>query len=248
MVRRSAAAQTKSAVKSLLWLMAVILLVYAGWVYVRANPENMPWTPLDLADPIGPFTAQKLAALGDDTATCKNLLDRAGAEYVALPPQGQDECRAENLLRPKSAGVLDIAYAPADVAPSCPVVSALALWEWRVVKPSARELLGSPVKRIRHFGSYSCRRTYGRSEGRWSEHATGNAIDIAAFELEDGRVIAVQRDWNGTEMEAKFLRNVRDGACGLFTTVLSPDYNAAHADHFHLDQAERGMMGGTLCR
>jgi hypothetical protein len=80
---------------------------------------------------------------------------------------------------------------------------------------------------------------YGASEGRWSEHATGNAIDIAGFVLEDGRRISVLGDWDGEDAEARFLRAVRDGACKSFATVLSPDYNAAHADHFHLDQDGR---------
>ena len=64
-------------------------------------------------------------------------------------------------------------------------------------------------------------------------------IDIAGFVLEDGRRISVLRDWNDDEEERRFLRVVRDGACGVFATVLSPDYNAAHADHFHFDQAAR---------
>ncbi len=108
------------------------------------------------------------------------------------------------------------------------------------------ELLGSPVERVEHFGAYRCRRLYGRTEGRWSEHATGNAIDIAAFVLADGRRIAVLRDWPGDDPEGRFLRRVRDEACRTFGTVLSPDYNAAHADHLHFDQAARGI--GGVCR
>ena len=57
------------------------------------------------------------------------------------------------------------------------------------------------------------------------------------------------RDWDSADArKAAFLRDIRDGACGMFTTVLSPDYNAAHRDHFHLDQANRGMMGWRACR
>ena len=42
---------------------------------------------------------------------------------------------------------------------------------------------------------------------------------------------------------AGFLREVRDGACRYFDVVLGPDYNQAHADHFHLDRG-----GGRACR
>jgi hypothetical protein len=99
---------------------------------------------------------------------------------------------------------------------------------------------------IEHLGAYNCRRMYGRSSGRWSEHATGNALDVAAFVLADGRRVSLAGNWTGKGAEAAFLRRVRDDACDVFGTVLSPDYNAAHADHFHLDQASRGF--GTVCR
>ena len=122
---------------------------------------------------------------------------------------------------------------------TCPVATAMELWRTKTVAPAAREIFGSDLARIEHLGVYSCRRLYGRSEGAWSEHATGNAIDIAAFVLEDGRRISVLGDWSGDEDEVRFLRAVRDGACDVFATVLSPDYNAAHADHFHFDQDSR---------
>ena len=64
--------------------------------------------------------------------------------------------------------------------------------------------------------------------------------------LEDGRRVSVLRDWKGDDEKAAFLRRARDEACSVFGTVLSPDYNAAHADHLHLDQAARGF--GGVCR
>ena len=114
------------------------------------------------------------------------------------------------------------------------------------MQPAAAELLGSRVERIEQIGAYSCRRIGGGESGRWSEHATGNAIDIAAFVLEDGQRIAVVGDWRGERPEGRFLHRVRDGACEIFGTVLSPDYNEAHRDHLHLDQAARGF--GSYCR
>ncbi|MCE3544180.1 extensin family protein, partial [Escherichia coli] len=91
-----------------------------------------------------------------------------------------------------------------------------------------------------HLGSYACRRLYGRAAGNWSEHARANAIDIAGFRLANGTRITVARDWRGQSAKAAFLRDVRDGACRVYATVLSPDYNVAHRDHLHLDQADRG--------
>ena len=93
-----------------------------------------------------------------------------------------------------------------------------------------------------------CRRLYGRDSGSWSEHARANAVDIAGFTLADGTRISVAGDWEEEGARGRFLKEVRDGACRLFATVLSPDYNAAHRDHFHLDQAGRGAMGWRACR
>lgn len=131
---------------------------------------------------------------------------------------------------------------------ACPVAAALSVWEWQVVQPAAQRHFGSRVTAIDHFGSYSCRRIYGRDAGTWSEHATADAVDIAGFRLADGRRITVVGDWTGSGDKAAFLREVRDGACRLFATTPSPDYNAAHRDHLHLDQADRGAMGWRACR
>ena len=126
------------------------------------------------------------------------------------------------------------------------MAAALEIWRRDSVQPAAQEIFGQDVARIEHFGSFSCRRLYGRDEGPWSEHATGNAIDIAGFVLEDGTRIAIVNHWDTEDERSQFLREVRDGACVAFGTVLSPDYNEAHRDHFHLDQESRGF--GGVCR
>ena len=222
------------------------LLLYG---HARRHPEDLPWTALDLTQPIGVFTGRKLAALAGDGAQCRALLGQAGIKFAALPPlRASDQCGYEDAVRFGRGGSTRIAWRPADLRTSCPVAAALALWEWHVVQPAALRHFGKRVEAIAHMGSYSCRRLYGRSEGGWSEHATANAVDIGSFELADGTRISVLADWEGEGPRAAFLREVRDGACELFATVLSPDYNAAHRDHFHLDQAERGQWGRRACR
>ena len=239
----------KAIVRSLVILAILAALAVAGFVFVRDRPQDVPWPPLDLGQPIGAFTRQKLVALGEDFPQCRALLDRAGVDYAVKPARGDGQCVQEDGLILEPGGATTVRLRPASVAPSCPVVSALAIWEWQVVQPAARQYLGSPIADIGHYGSYSCRRMYGASEGKWSEHATGNAIDIASFTTEDGKTVSVLDDWNGgTEDQQAFLRVVRDGACDLFATVLSPDYNSAHANHFHFDQANRGGMGWGACR
>jgi hypothetical protein len=234
-------------VRTIVTLCIVAALLLGGYALLRQRPQDLPWTDLDLSQPVGLFTGRKLAALTGDAAQCRALLDRAGIAYAAMEPGGAGQCAYADAVRLKD-GKRAIALAPTSVAPSCPVAAALRLWEWQVVQPAAQRLLGQPVRAISHFGSYSCRRMYGRSDGDFSEHATADAIDIAGFTLADGRRISVIGDWKGEGRDAAFLREVRDGACDLFSTVLSPDYNAAHRDHLHLDQAERGATGWRACR
>ena len=232
-------------------ILLALLLFGAILLYgsARRHPEDLPWTPLDLGQPIGAFTGRKLAALTSEAPRCIALLRRSGVRFTTLPGRMESpQCGYGHAVRFAPGGAVEIGYQPANVATNCAVSAALALWEWRIAQPAARRHFGRPVATIAHFGSYSCRRMYGRAAGAWSEHATANAIDVAGFTLADGRTISVLRDWSGGGAKAAFLRDVRDGGCRLFSTVLSPDYNAAHANHLHLDQAARGEWGWRACR
>ncbi len=214
------------------------------------RPQDLPWTPLDLGQPIGLFTAAKLGALAGDAPRCRMLLDRAGVEATPLPPlRISSDCGHDDAMRLR-ARPGETVYSPDGVGVACPVAAALAMWEWQVVQPAAIRHFGRPVVRIDHFGSYSCRRLYGRDTGTWSEHARANAIDIAGFRLagRDRKIVRVVADWAGEDAAAAaFLRDVHQGACRLFGTTLGPDYNAAHRDHFHFDMARRSG-GWRACR
>lgn len=232
----------------------MVLVALFGWRelqrMMREHPERFPWTELSLGDPVGPFTGIKLATLTKEPDRCRALLAESGfAEVPYSQPAGvSEQCRVPDGTRILPEDRRSIEFAPAGLVTSCPVAAALALWEREVVQPAAQRHFKSRVVRIDHAGSFSCRRLYGRSEGQFSEHATADAVDILAFRLGNGRRITILRDWQGEPAEKAFLREVRDGACDLFSTVLTPDYNSAHADHFHLDQAARGATGWRLCR
>lgn len=238
--------------RTLGWIVALAVITGLGlilWSKLRGRPQDLPWTPLDLGQPIGLMTGRKLNALTQSYPACRAALERAGVRYTALPPRsGEGQCGYSDGVRFTSGGARRIDFAPAGLGVACPVAAALAIWEWNVVQPAAERHFGTKVTSIDHFGSYSCRRIYGRDAGTWSEHSTADAVDIAGFRLGNGTRITVARDWQGDTAKAAFLREVRDGACQLFATTLSPDYNAAHADHFHLDQADRGAMGWRACR
>ena len=216
-------------------------VLMAGKSWLDAHPEHNPWAPLDLRDPPGWATQRKLAALRNTPDVCRAVLDRSGIAFKRLQPAGEGDC-----ARPDRTALTDFPLRPEAPPTTCAVAAGLSLWLERGANPAARDLLGSEIVAIEHYGAYSCRRLYGRGSGPWSEHATGNAIDVAAFVLTDGTRISVVRDWKGEDAKADFLHSARDRACGIFGTVLSPDYNAAHRDHLHLDQASRGI--GGVCR
>jgi len=222
-----------AAIRAMLAL-AVLVAAILGWDWLQSHPEHNPWAPFDLRHPPGWATTAKLAALRKDVPACRAVLARSEVAFTALPATGEGPC-----ARPDRTRLGDYPLGPDTPTVTCPVAAALELWRQGSVVPAARAILGSELVRIEHLGAYSCRRMYGGADGPWSEHATANAIDIAAFVLADGRRISVLEDWEGTDAEAKFLRAVRGGACDSFATVLSPDYNAAHANHFHLDQDTR---------
>jgi hypothetical protein len=226
---------------------AALLLAAAGglFVWTRAGAPGS----VDLGDAGGPVTGRRVTAFTGDAPACRAALDRAGVRFERLAPvNGANGCGYADGVRFASGGSLGLAYRPAGLGVACPVAAAMAAWQWNSVQPASRALFGQRVAAIEHFGSYSCRRLYNRDAGAWSEHATADAVDVAGFVLADGRRISVVADWADGGPEAAFLRRVRDGACGWFATVLSPDYNAAHRDHLHLDQAARGSTGWRACR
>jgi hypothetical protein len=222
-------------------ILAMLGLGLGIQAWLRENPGHNPWAPLDLRDPPGWTTRGKIADLRGDPAQCRAVLSRSEVAFIILEPVGDGACRRSDRTVLEQSPL-----SPARPSTTCAVAAAFELWLEMGVSPAAQKIFGQPVESIEHFGAYSCRRLYGRNEGPWSEHATGNAIDIAAFVLADGTRISVLDDWSDEAEEARFLRQARDAACRSFGTVLSPDYNAAHADHLHLDQAQRGI--GGVCR
>jgi hypothetical protein len=226
-------------------LLVLVVLLIAGVLVVRhlerTRPQDLPWTPLDLTAPVGAMTGMKLQMLRTDPAMCRDALARAGVGFMPVPDR-----RVSADCGLTDAVTLDrtrIRYAPTPVTTTCPLAAALVLWERQVAAPAARRHFGRELVGVEHFGIYSCRRLYGSDTGPFSEHATANAIDLAAFYLDDRTQISVRRDWDDSGAKAAFLRDVHEGACDLFGTTLGPDYNAAHRDHFHLD-----MRGWKSCR
>ena len=125
----------------------------------------------------------------------------------------------------------------------CQMIPTVDRWVTEVVEPAAQRYLFTPLVELKVAASYSCRPMNGIAGGKLSEHGHANAIDISGFLLADGRTLTVKSGWHGGPGERDFLRAVHRGACDLFTTVLGPNANSFHADHFHLDLARHGRDG-----
>nr|WP_187699301.1 MULTISPECIES: extensin family protein [unclassified Pseudomonas] len=204
--------------------------IWRGWVPLPA--EWNPWAPLDVRAVPNLLTRFKLGRLQDDPALCDEVLKSSGLRVSHQADSPADAaCPLRNTLRVQGAQV----GLSSSFLASCPLAVAFALFERHSLQPAAQAVFGQAVTRVDHLGSFACRNMYGRAEGRLSQHASANALDIAGFRLADGRSINVLKDWPGEGANARFLRQVRDRACNDFNVVLSPDYNAAHRNHFHLD-------------
>ncbi|UUL82162.1 extensin family protein [Sphingomonas qomolangmaensis] len=170
---------------------------------------------------------------------CQADLNRDRVEYRTLPNQDfGGGCMVIGAVQ-----LLDIGVPVAGLkSMRCPLARNFSNWVRYAVAPAARQILDSDVVRIESYGTFACRPIAGSA--RLSEHGRANAVDVAVFVLADGRRVSVLGGWEaGDDREQEFLRTIHQSACKRFTTVLGPDYNAAHANHFHFD-----MAGRSFCR
>lgn len=184
-----------------------------------------------------------LSLLSNNLKACQSALKAAGVSFTMVPARHEGACGYAEALEVK-ASLADLTPnpgAPSDLPMTCDLAARMHIWERHVVIPAAEKYLGSPVKEIKAFGTFQCRTVAGLD--RLSEHAYARAADIAAFVLADGREISVLRDYRSTGPEGDFLREAHQRACDLFDVTLGPDYNADHANHFHLD-----VGGSYACR
>lgn len=214
----------------LLLISALALGVWRGLIPLSSAWN--PWAPLDIRDKPNWLTRFKLMQLRDDPQLCEQVLNRSSLRAVAQKDTAADtQCPLHNVLRIQGG---EIGLSSSFLA-SCPLAVAFALFERHGLQPAAQQVYGQRVTRIDHLGSFACRNVYNRKSGALSQHASANALDIAGFRLADGRNISVLKGWAEEGDDARFLRLARDSACESFNVVLSPDYNAAHRNHFHLD-------------
>jgi len=225
----------------------------------RAAPQAPPGQPLSIYAP-----GVRQPDDGPDDAVLPPGRERMQPSYQQQQPAYQRNQGAYNApvyqpppqralppLGPMRGPNATAAMTPAAVTPpatlACPMVSALDRWVSEGVQPAALHWFGTQVTEIRQIGSYSCREMVGSGTSSMSEHAFGDALDIAGFTFADGRRISVKDGWHGTPEEQGFLHDVQLYACQTFTTVLAPGYNVFHYDHIHVDLMRR-RAGYRPCR
>ncbi|WP_240782434.1 extensin family protein [Roseococcus sp. SYP-B2431] len=212
---------------------AAILLGLGGlaWYGMRfLPPEWDPRAPLDLTAEPNMVTGLKLRRLRSSPEACFAAFEASRIPVTRVPDRPSEVgCGLENALRLPSA----LRILPSPPVVTCRVAAAWVLYERHALVPAG-------VAGVTHLGAQACRNVNRARHGRLSEHATANALDVAGFRMRDGRELRLARHW---ESENTLLRGLRDGACRWFGTVLGPEYNAAHSDHFHLD-----MGSARICR
>ena len=215
--------------------MRTMLLLLIGSLAVSACVGPPDKAPRDRKKPV-------VQAKSKDVRQCMGDLDKMKARYTLLPEQDfGNGCSQSGAVQ-----LYDVGVPVTNVkAVRCDVARTLGSWMRESVQPAAKEMFGARVVKLESMGGFACRNVIGRAQaaGKRSEHATGNAIDIGAFQLSNGRRVTVKAGWVGTPEEREFLREIRGAACKRFQTVLSPDYNAAHHDHLHFD-----LGRGPYCR
>ncbi|EML9045431.1 extensin family protein [Enterobacter cloacae] len=222
-------------------LLIVFILVAVATVGYRWLPSHYnPFTPLSLDDPPGPITQYKLRRLTPEA--CASLLSKANQKALIRTQPVADSagaCPLHNVVRVRDFGPVSL---NSSFLASCPLALSSALFVSQQARPLTKTWTGSELVRIEHLGSYACRNIYHRPDARRSEHATAEALDISAFRLANGERVTILHGWRSTKTQP-WLQALLTAGCGYYGNGLGPEYNAAHANHFHL-----GMRGFGLCR
>lgn len=224
--------------KTLLTVFIIVAVATVGYRWLP--PYYNPFMPLTLDDPPGRIAQYKLRRLSPEA--CATLLSQANRRDLIRTQPVADSggaCPLNNVVRVRDFGPVGLNRS---FLASCPLALSSALFISQQARPLTKRYTGSDLARIDHLGSFACRNIYHRPDARRSEHATAEALDIAAFRLANGERITVLNGWKAVTTQP-WLKAMLAASCGYYGNGLGPEYNAAHANHFHL-----GMRGFGLCR
>jgi hypothetical protein len=207
------------------------------------GPERVQRTDTTSLDGVRSFLGRAFAERDADVSLGGGLCGdpRLRGEVVGQVPGKLPGCGIANAVRVTHvSGVRLSTGAVVD----CPTAQRFADWVDRGAKPSVGRM-GGGIESLQVAASYSCRRRNHRPDAPISEHGKGKAIDISAINLADGGQITLIDDW-GRGRPGRALASMHGAACGPFGTVLGPESDRFHQDHFHFDTARHG--NGPYCR
>ena len=200
-----------------------------------ARPERK------VVEPVENKAAQRPQEDTEEQASCRAALGKVGAVFVEAPTvEDGQTCGMEHPVTLKAlAGGIEV---EPDATVRCEAALQLARWVDGSVKPAiAAAMPQDAITGLTQASAYVCRNRNGAPEGKISEHAFGNAIDIAGFTLKSGKTLVIRPADRDATLEGAFQRAITEAACLYFTTVLDPGSDAAHQNHLHLDvKARRG--------
>ena len=195
---------------------------------------------------------------------CRQILKGVKLTYTEADPIGApNDCGIAAPIKVTAFGGKNQVAVSPPATINCTIAAHTAKWLDKFVQPAAIREFGEPVAKIRNAASYACRRRNNSKTGRLSEHALGNAIDISSFELQSGKTVTVLKGWKTQKTESvieevvsavveretpasRFLASSHQGACKIFSTILGPDADKYHVDHFHFDYGRGGRY--LICR
>ena len=275
-MRRRGVALALTAVASLLSLGIAVAVALEGAparpVPVTLPPPRPATLPAPTAAPVGPKPSPQASALPTqssapagaplapaEASSCLTTLSAVpGNRLRAAPPSASlaaEGCRVvepvivEALAVRRPAGPGSITLVPPPTL-SCDMARALSVWFDSALVPLARGALDKELASLRVGGGHECRRRNRQAQTPMSEHATGRALDIFAFQLGEGRQGRLEISVEKPEglVQTRFLDAVRQSACGAFMTALGPGSDAAHANHLHVDIQQRRTNSSRFCQ
>ncbi len=203
-------------------------------------PEAKPTPAAEPEKPASPPPAPIITEDPQAYRQCIQDLTQAGVVFTEKPRMDDgDGCGIDKPVE-VSKIMPGISLVPNGIL-RCEAALELSRWLKTVVIPAADQAMPDKGKltAVNQASTYVCRKRNSLSEGKISEHAHGNAIDIAALTFEKGKVPMTIAPEKEPTINGAFQRTLNASACLYFTTVLAPGSDETHQDHMHLDLIKR---------
>jgi hypothetical protein len=177
----------------------------------------------------------------DEIQKCLADLKGAESEFHSLGTVTREGCTVEGAveLDAVSSRFGKVAL-PGKPTLACAFARQFTAWVGNVAAPLTLAYMGSKLTAVESGAAFVCRTRYSLPGEKISEHAKGDAVDVTAFRLENGRTLSVEGSSASADIDGILMRTFRATGCGYFTTILGPGSNEAHKAHFHFDYEMRG--------